>query len=387
MAGLFDNMDERIGGIFGRINDKLFNDSDSSGGGGGDTPSTFRSPFSTSRTLGVEPGYNLADKFKSLVPDTRSIRQRKEDDLDKARADLNRSNSDVEGEIEFGNTGSQKPTLGKNPGENTFLGAVGEYFKTAKTNWKDNGGFEALMSKPEFGIGLSLLQQASEGKTIGEAGLKAALDGGLISRKYAQQIAARAKIAGPVTGAEREMARAVLAESDLGGTASISTKFKNFILNKNTDALNARALDDIAERARTNIKKEAESGSGKTVRTNREHYEDATKQLLREGIISLDEGFWFLGGGVQSTKSGLVNYKDIPDKNKKQLGGPVTKGTSYLVGEVGPEVFIPKETGKIVSYDDSKIINLLLESNPQLKSVSPARAEKILRNRFPDYFE
>jgi len=30
---------------------------------------------------------------------------------------------------------------------------------------------------------------------------------------------------------------------------------------------------------------------------------------------------------------------------------------------------------------------LLLESNPQLKSVSPARAEKILRNRFPDYFE
>ena len=45
MAGLFDNMDERIGGIFGRINDKLFNDSDSSGGGGGDTPSTFRSPL------------------------------------------------------------------------------------------------------------------------------------------------------------------------------------------------------------------------------------------------------------------------------------------------------------------------------------------------------
>ena len=37
--------------------------------------------------------------------------------------------------------------------------------------------------------------------------------------------------------------------------------------------------------------------------------------------------------------------------------------------------------------DDSKIINLLLESNPQLKNVSPARAEKILRNRFPDYFE
>ena len=280
-----------------------------------------------------------------------------------------------------------KPPVPMNQGENTFLGAVGEYFNNAQKTWKDKGGFDALMSNPQFGIGLSLLQQASEGKTIGASALKAMVDGGIISDTYAKKIAARAKIAGPVTGAEREMARAVLAESDLGGTASISTKFKNFILNKNTDALNARALDDIAERARTNMEKEAKDGSGKTVRTKREHYEDATKQLLREGIISLDEGFWFLGGGVQSTKGGLVNYKDIPDSKKRELGGPVTKDKAYLVGEVGPEVFIPKVSGKIVSNDDSKIINLLLESNPQLKNVSPARAEKILRNRFPDYFE
>ena len=82
-----------------------------------------------------------------------------------------------------------------------------------------------------------------------------------------------------------------------------------------------------------------------------------------------------------------VNYKDIPDSKKRELGGPVTKDKAYLVGEVGPEVFIPKVSGKIVSNDDSKIINLLLEANPNLKGVSPARAEKILRNRFPDYFE
>ena len=382
MAGLFDKMD--IGGIFGRINDKLFNDPDSSSGSAGDTPSTFRSPFSTSRTLGVEPGYNLADKFKSLVPDTRSIRQRREDDLDKARADLNRSNSDVEGEIEFGYTGSQKPTLGKNPGENTFLGAVGEYFKTAKTNWKDNGGFEALMSKPEFGIGLSLLQQASEGKSIGEAGLKAALDGGLISRQYAKQIAARAKVLAPITDDQRAEAEAALARMNVR-EPDIFNKLMNFKTNQ--PALWREALTKIAEKAESDAIKKSEEKGGQRVRPD---YDKATLDLKDAGIINLTgpQFFGWRSGTVTAEPSKLnKQLLNIPDSRKKQLGGPVTKGTSYLVGEVGPEVFIPKESGKIVSYDDSKIINLLLESNPQLKSVSPARAEKILRNRFPDYFE
>jgi len=384
MAGLFDNMDERIGGIFGRINDKLFNDSDSSGGGGGDTPNTFRSPFSTSRTLGVEPGYNLADKFKSLVPDTRSIRQRREDEIDKARADLNRSNSDVEGEIEFGNTGSQKPTLGKNPGENTFLGAVGEYFKTAKTNWKDNGGFEALMSKPEFGIGLSLLQQASEGKSIGEAGLKAALDGGLISRQYAKQIAARAKVLAPITDDQRAEAEASLARMNVREPDFLN-KLMNFKTNQ--PALWREALTKIAEKAQTDAEKKSLEKGGQKVRPD---YDKATLDLSDSGEINLTgPQFFGIRAGTATAEPSKLNKKllNIPDKNKRQLGGPVTQGKAYLVGEVGPEVFIPKETGKIVSTDDSKIINLLLESNPQLKNVSPARAEKILRNRFPDYFE
>ena len=371
MAGILDDLRERGNGILSGLNDFLFT------GKGSQLPQdSFTDPDTSTMQYGGQQNYTGAVKtaMDSFAQATgyNSLRNQPSAPVSNKNANTN-TNANI-----------ANP---KNPGERTFLKAVNEYFNDAQKTWKDKGGFEALMSNPHFGIGLSLLQQASEGKTIGEAGLKAALDGGFISTQYSKQIAARAKILGPVTGAEREMARAVLAESDLGGTASISTKFKNFILNKNTDALNARALDDIAERARANMQKESEAGRGSSVRTKREHYEDATKQLLREGVISLDEGFWFLGGGVQSTKAGLVNYKDIPDSKKKQLGGPVTKGTSYLVGEVGPEVFIPKETGKIVSYDDSKIINLLLESNPQLKSVSPARAEKILRNRFPDYFE
>jgi hypothetical protein len=76
---------------------------------GGSYPS-FRSPISTSRALGVEPGYNLLDKLKSLMPDTRSIRQRRESEFDIARSGLDTSGASVEGEIEFGNTGFGKDT-------------------------------------------------------------------------------------------------------------------------------------------------------------------------------------------------------------------------------------------------------------------------------------
>ena len=71
----------------------------------------------------------------------------------------------------------------------------------------------------------------------------------------------------------------------------------------------------------------------------------------------------------------------------KEQGGPVAKGQPYVVGEGGPEYFLPQESGKILSNDDSRIFSMLLSANPQLQNVSRTRAEKILRNRFPEYFE
>jgi hypothetical protein len=68
------------------------------------------------------------------------------------------------------------------------------------------------------------------------------------------------------------------------------------------------------------------------------------------------------------------------------MGGPVAKDSSYVVGEKGPEIFTPKATGKVVSNDDSNVVAMLLDANPQLKNVSLDRATKILKNRFPDYF-
>lgn len=45
----------------------------------------------------------------------------------------------------------------------------------------------------------------------------------------------------------------------------------------------------------------------------------------------------------------LVNAIDPSFNSEKQLGGPVTAGKSYIVGERGPEVFNPDTSGEIIS--------------------------------------
>ena len=68
---------------------------------------------------------------------------------------------------------------------------------------------------------------------------------------------------------------------------------------------------------------------------------DIAKQLLRSGIMQLltslagNDGvgfFSFLTGGL----------------GKRAMGGPVSAGSSYMVGERGPELFTPKHGGSIV---------------------------------------
>ena len=102
------------------------------------------------------------------------------------------------------------------------------------------------------------------------------------------------------------------------------------------------------------------------------------------------ERFIASGGKIKRKKgwfgpftAGTIEQKSV----FKAQGGPVAKGQPYVVGEGGPEYFLPQESGKILSNDDSRIFSMLLSANPQLQNVSRTRAEKILRNRFPEYFE
>ena len=58
-----------------------------------------------------------------------------------------------------------------------------------------------------------------------------------------------------------------------------------------------------------------------------------------------------------------------------------------MVGEAGPEIMIPHSSGNIVANDDAQVFSMLLASNPQLQRVSKERAMKILKAKFPEYFD
>jgi hypothetical protein len=143
---------------------------------GGSYPS-FRSPISTSRAFGVEPGYDLLDKLKSLIPDTRSIRQRREAELDIARSGIDTSGAFVDGAIEFGNTGFGKDTTTTPPPSTTITNVPTELtdeeqlIKQTQLYQKLLGGDEAksqavydalLAASPAFFKGKNLREAAPE---------------------------------------------------------------------------------------------------------------------------------------------------------------------------------------------------------------------------------
>jgi hypothetical protein len=242
--------------------------------------------------------------------------------------------------------------------------------------WKNKGGFEGLMANPAFLLGLGIIQSSARGKPIGSDIFDTAVKSGAVSAQYADRIKERAKILAPISDDQRDQIRSVLAESDIF-EGSPGQKIKNFFKGKNTEALNKRALDEIAELVRKNQERDAAKYGGRTIRSSREYIEDAVRELQKQKKIELSEKgmfSWLFGRGVQSKAEGLAK------------GGPVEAGQDYIVGEEGPEMFVSETNGTIINNDDSKVVSMLLESNPQLKNISRARAVKILKARFPDYF-
>lgn len=302
-------------------------------------------PFDPNKIGNDNRGYDINRPDKKITPSGSIVPPEKPDDLSKL-----------------------DPSL--------FVKIFGKTKEAMAKEWKNKGGFEGLMANPGFTLGLALMQSSAQGKPIGEGVFNAAIKSGAISAQYAERIKARSAVLGPITAEQRDMVRSVLAESDLAETADVSTKIKNFFKGKNTTALNRRALDDVANKALKLVEKETRKKGGQKVRLERRHIEAAIRELKKEGKIDYSEkGFFnFFGRGIQSTAPGLAE------------GGPVAAGKDYIVGEKGPEMFVSETNGTIINNDDSKVISMLLESNPQLKNVSKARAVKILKARFPDYF-
>ena len=77
---------------------------------------------------------------------------------------------------------------------------------------------------------------------------------------------------------------------------------------------------------------------------------DISRQLLRLGINQLFGSFGFGGGGGGSTDSfaGVPNNVLNSVIGERALGGAVGAGRPYMVGERGPELFVPGAQGNIV---------------------------------------
>ena len=265
---------------------------------------------------------------------------------------------------------------------NTLANKIGFDYETAKQTWKDKGGFEGLMANPAFTMGLAFLQAGAEGKNIGQGALDNVVKAGGISQHYKKIIEDRKQAPIEVTAADVSDVKDLLATMKVE-EPNMFEKAWGFITKGDTGQA---AYDQAAEQIASEVQKEIESmqrnykGKAPFV-IDIELKKKVIKKVLKSGKIKHKKSL------TPWTSGTLKSTSENPFGGYMAEGGPVEAGKPYVVGEKGPEIIIPTSDGEVLSNDDSQIYAMLLASNPQLQKVSRARAEKILRARFPEYFE
>ena len=254
-------------------------------------------------------------------------------------------------------------------------GMAGVDMKQASANWKDKGGFEGLMSNPAFSLGLALMQSSANGKTINQGILDNFVKAGNISQEYKDRIEARAGDVTEVTSGQMDEIKSVL------GTKGIDKPgWWRQILPGDQSEGYEQAVEDVAFKVQKTVSamKKSAKASGKNIEVGKRLYKKIIDDMIASGEIKKVGGVKL--GGYQVVDSTL-------EPKPMAKGGPVQQGKPYLVGEQGPEIIIPHSSGDVLTNDDSQIYAMLLAANPQLQKVSRVRAQKIMRNRFPEYFE
>ena len=247
----------------------------------------------------------------------------------------------------------------------------------AAAMWKDKGGFEGLMSNPAFTMGLAFMQAGANGKTLGQDALNNVVKAAGISAEFKDRIAARKQAPIQATAGDIAEVKGLLETMNIEDPSWIE-KVVGKVKGENRQAMFDMAAEDIAialQQEMARLQKANKSGTPLVFNTRRKL--EILKRLQKQGKIKKKGGTFF-------TAATLETDVKIPSRAR---GGPVRANKAYVVGEQGPEVVIPKQAGKVLSNDDSQIFAMLLAANPQLQKVSKARAEKIMRARFPEYFE
>ena len=262
-----------------------------------------------------------------------------------------------------------------------LAGMAGVDMTKASAQWKDKGGFEGLMSNPAFTMGLAFMQAGAEGKTLGQGSLDNVMKAAGISSHYKKIIEDRKQAPIQATSQDVAEVKSLLETMNIEDPSWFEKAVGTF-KGENRQAMFDMAAEDIAnalEIEMQKLQKANKTGTPLVFDTRRKI--KILKRLQREGKIKKVGGIKFLTSATLRTDQPIKTSGDLA------RGGPMKAGKSYLVGEEGPEIVLPKTSAKVLSNDDSKIYAMLLAANPQLQKVSRARSEKILRNRFPEYFE
>ena len=272
--------------------------------------------------------------------------------------------------------------------DNNFLSKLANLAGTdldkAAATWKDKGGFEGLMSNPAFTIGLAFLQAGAEGKSLGQGALDNVIKAGAVSQQYKKILDARKEAPIQATAADISETKNLLSKvgiSEGNWFENFGSKVSNFF-NKNKGSRNPgldydKAVEEIAVQYQAAVRKKQEElkAAGKPQILRIDDKIKIMEQLIKSGVIQKNESFFSKLGITDATIQ------------KREHGGPVHKGKPYMVGEAGPEIMIPHSSGNIVANDDAQVFSMLLASNPQLQRVSKERAMKILKAKFPEYFD
>ena len=320
----------------------------------------------------TQPGGNI---FPTSIVPQNILKQNKTDKIPK-------QDSTPTDPIVMGGSGTQYSN------DNNFLSKLANLAGTdldkAAATWKDKGGFEGLMSNPAFTIGLAFLQAGAEGKSLGQGALDNVIKAGAISQQYKKILDSRKEAPIQATAADISETKNLLSKvgiSEGNWFENFGSRVSNFF-NKNKGSRNPgldydKAVEEIAVQYQAAVrKKQAElKAAGKPQILRVDDKIKIMEQLIKSGVIQKNESFFSKLGITDATIQ------------KREHGGPVHQNKSYLVGEKGPEVFIPKETGEVIANDDTQVFSMLLAANPQLQKVSKERAMKILKAKFPEYFD
>ena len=259
--------------------------------------------------------------------------------------------------------------------DSNFLNKIADLanidLEQAKKQWSDKGGFNGLMANPAFTLGLAFMQAGARGEKLGQNLLDNVLKSSAISEQYKKKLADKTEIM-EVTAGDMNQIKNVLS------SFNISAPFFRKLLPGNQAEMYEQAVEDVAfavqKKVRAKVK--AAKKAGKDIKVGTRLYKETIQEMIDKGEIDQKGGLKLFGYSIFDSTL-----------EAKAEGGPINAGQAYLVGEKGPEIVIPHSSGNVVANDDSQVFNMLLASNPQLQKVSKERAMKILKAKFPEYFD